>query len=235
MSEDIRKKQPKKKPGKIKTVLIVVVGLLCMAFVLLIIFRNEVKRLINHELDKKPMAEEIEDFYNDDLVGEEGHVDETISETNIRKVFEISGLQTADYIYNSVVRVYNEDESEILYYVSYEGTITAGIDFKDIEIETDEENKRIILTIPEVEIQDTIVNAGTLDFIFMKDKYDKEETYNEAYNLCQKDLDEKSKYEEELMINAQENAEQVVKALTSPWIEQLYPEYILEIRKGGGE
>ena len=111
----------------------------------------------------------------------------------------------------------------------------AGINFDDIDIKIDDENKKIVFTVPEVEIQDTIVDAGKLDFIFMKDKYDKEETYNEAYSLCQNDLDEKAKNETDLLSTAQENAEQVINALTSPWIEQLYPDYVIEFNEGGEE
>lgn len=230
--EKIKKKAPKKK-RKINIILFALFIVFILSFVLAIIFKDQIKEIIDSHYDDTSAAEEIEDFYNNDLVGEEGQVEETVSETNIRKVFEISGLQTADYIYNSVVRVYDEDEKEILYYVSYEGTIIAGINFEDIDVEINDADKKILLTVPEVEIQDTIVNNGTLDFIFMKDKYDTDETYNEAYKKCQDDLDNKAKNEADLLLTAQENAEQVVKALTSPWIEQLYPDYVIEIKKGG--
>ena len=67
----------------------------------------------------------------------------------------------------------------------------------------------------------------------MKEKYDKDETYNDAYQKCQNDLDEKAKNEPDLLLTAQDNAEQVVEALTSPWIDQIYPDYKVNIQKGG--
>lgn len=227
-------KEKNKKPKKRKKIHIVFLGLFLLAvmcFITSIVFRNQIKTIIDSHYDNKPMAEEVEEFYNNDLVGEEGEVEETISETNIRKVFDISGLQTADYIYNSVVRVYDDkDDSKIKYYVSYEGTIKVGINFNDIKIEIDDDNKKIIFTIPEVEIQDTIVEAGTLDFIFEKEKYDTDETYNEAYQKCQNDLDQKAKSETDLLKTAQDNTEQVIKALTTPWIDQVYPDYKMEFQ-----
>ena len=228
---DKEKNKMLKKRKKIHIVFLGLFLLAVMCFITSIVFRNQIKTIIDSHYDNKPMAEEVEEFYNNDLVGEEGEVEETISETNIRKVFDISGLQTADYIYNSVVRVYDDkDDSKIKYYVSYEGTIKVGINFNDIKIEIDDDNKKIIFTIPKVEIQDTIVEAGTLDFIFEKEKYDTDETYNEAYQKCQNDLDQKAKSETDLLKTAQDNTEQVIKALTTPWIDQVYPDYTMEFQ-----
>lgn len=153
----------------------------------------------------------------------------TITESSIQKVFEISELQTSNCMYNSIVEVKNEGETKTKYYVAYKGTVVTGINFKDINISVDNDAKKIQLDIPDVVIQDTLVASDSLDFIFTDKKYDKSSVIQEAYGKCQDDLKEKSENDEELLNIAQENAKQVVTALVSPWVEQIDPEYVLEV------
>ena len=101
----------------------------------------------------------------DAIIGEEGTVT-TISKASLEKVFEISELSTVDYSYNAVARAYEEDGATPKYYVAYEGTVTAGIDFSKIVIDIDEDTKIITITLPESEIQNTTVDFGSMDYIF---------------------------------------------------------------------
>ena len=132
-------------------------------------------------------------------------------------------------MYNSIVEVKNEGETKTKYYVAYKGTVVTGINFKDINISVDNDAKKIQLDIPDVVIQDTLVASDSLDFIFTDKKYDKSSVIQEAYGKCQDDLKEKSENDEDLLNIAQENAKQVVTALVSPWVEQIDPEYVLEV------
>ena len=157
------------------------------------------------------------------VIGEEGET-VTFSEASIRKVFEISDLSTADYIYNAVARAYDEDGVTVRYYVAYEGRIKAGIDFSKIEVDIDEEGKTITITIPEIEFQEKTVNPGTLEFIFRDKKSETENIHQEAYLLCENDLKEKINREQELMELARANAISVVEALVRPWMKQVEEE-----------
>lgn len=170
----------------------------------------------------------VDDFVENDIIGTEGEVT-TITESSLEEVFEISELQTADYIYNAITEVYDEDGKNREYYVAYEATVTAGIDFSKVIIKIDNERKTIAITIPEVTIQDTIVNPGTLEYIFEKDKYDNENVYKEAYAICQADIDKKASSESELLRLAKENAKQVIEALITPWVQQIDSEYTVTI------
>ncbi len=163
------------------------------------------------------------------VIGEEGET-VTFSEASIRKVFEISDLSTADYIYNAVARAYDEDGVTVRYYVAYEGRIKAGIDFSKIEVDIDEEGKTITITIPEIEFQEKTVNPGTLEFIFRDKKSETENIHQEAYLLCENDLKEKINREQELMELARANAISVVEALVTPWMKQVEEEYIVEFQ-----
>lgn len=160
---------------------------------------------------------------------EEGHKVTTISETSLQDIIEISELSTVDYTYNAIAKAVDEDE-EVKYYVAYEGIVTAGINFEKIDIEVDEENKRITFIVPDVEVQDIEVNMGTMEYIFEDDDYETETVSQEAYKISLADLENRVKEENMLFDLAKENAIESVKALFTPWIEQIDETYIVQVR-----
>lgn len=154
----------------------------------------------------------------------------TISESALEKVIEISELSTVAYTYNAVAAAYAEDGTTLKYHVAYEGTVKAGINFEKIDIHVDEEQKQIRITIPEVEIQDYVIDPGKLDYIFEKNKYDEASVSSEAYKISLADLQKRAGEEEELLKLARENAIAAVEGLISPWVKQIDSEYTIEIR-----
>ena len=163
------------------------------------------------------------------IVGKGGTVT-TISEASLEKVFEISELSTADYAYNAIASAYENDGKTAKYYVAYDGTVTAGIDFSKIIIAIDDDSKKITLTIPNCEIQDTTVDFGSMKYIFENDKYDTETVSQEAYELCKADLVQRVEKEEDLLVLAKENATAAVEALVNPWVKQIDSEYVVDIQ-----
>ncbi len=160
---------------------------------------------------------------------EEGHKVTTISEASLQDIIEISELSTVDYTYNAIAKAVDEDE-EVKYYVAYEGIVTAGINFEKIDIEVDEENKKITFIVPDVEVQDIEVNMGTMEYIFEDDDYETETVSQEAYKISLADLENRVKEENMLFDLAKENAIESVKALFTPWIEQIDETYIVQVR-----
>lgn len=198
--------------------------ILCViVIILLFVFVRNIRK------DSAGIADKISDSVKDVIVGEEGKVT-TISEASLKKVFEISELSTADYTYNAVARAYNQDNSEVRYYVAYEGRIKAGIDFSKIKIDIDEEEKLITLTIPDIEFQEITVDPGTLEYIFKDKGSETESIHQEAFTLCQQDLNERAAREEEFLLLARSNAASVVEALVMPWISQLEDSYTVDIQ-----
>ena len=146
-----------------------------------------------------------------------GSGDVTISvETSLKEVITSSQLRTAEYTYNSIAEV--KDGEKTKYYVSYKGTVNAGFDFEQVEIVRDGTTIQVI--VPDVEILEVIVDPE-LDYIFIKDKYDTEQTYAEATEACKKDLREKADSNETLLKTARESAEDTLKALIKPFESQL--------------
>ncbi|MCM1257514.1 MAG: DUF4230 domain-containing protein [Roseburia sp.] len=163
------------------------------------------------------------------ITGEEGKLT-TISKASLDKIFEISELSTADYVYNAVARAYGEDKTTVKYYVAYEGKVKAGIDFSKITFDIDEETKTIRIIIPAIEFQEQTVDPGTLKYIFKDKKSERENIHQEAFELCEKDLKERIGKEEDLAKLAEKNAVTVVKGLVEPWVAQIDNEYSIIVQ-----
>ncbi len=153
------------------------------------------------------------------------------------KINDIGELATAEYIYtiSSVTEKPNKElvglkipftSSQIVY--SYEGIIKAGIDFVKIEIDVNENNKKIFINLPDAQILSSEVDNESLII------YD--ERNNPLNNFSFSDLnlaivDIKEKAEEiavvkGLLIRSQENAESIIRST----IESFYgtEEYSVE-------
>ena len=156
----------------------------------------------------------------------------TISKSSLEKVLEINELSTVEYTYNAIANVYDEKDKKgekIKYYVAYEGFVSAGIDFKKIEIQVNEAEKVVTVVLPEIEVHSTTVEMGSLDCIFVKEKYNTEEVSKEAYAASKADLEKRIGEDHELLDLAKKNAIESVKALFAPWIEQVDEEYRVEV------
>ena len=154
-----------------------------------------------------------------------------ISKATLEKVINVSDLSTFEAIYNGVAAVENEEKPEnIDYYVSYEAKVKAGIDFALVEVEVNEAEKIITVTLPEVKITDVDVDIASLDYIFMNNKANTETVSAQAYKKCIKDVTKESNSTDEIYESARQNASNIVEALISPFVEQLDSEYKLEIK-----
>ena len=154
-----------------------------------------------------------------------------ISKATLEKVINVSDLSTFEAIYNGVAAVENEEKPEnIDYYVSYEAKVKAGIDFALVEVEVNEAEKIITVTLPEVKITDVDVDIASLDYIFMNNKANTQTVSEQAYKKCIKDVTKESNSTDEIYESARQNARNIVEALISPFVEQLDSEYKLEIK-----
>lgn len=146
-----------------------------------------------------------------------GSGDVTISvETSLKEIITSSQLRTAEYTYNSIAEIKDEDTTK--YHVSYKGTVSAGFDFEKVEIVRAGSVIRIV--VPDVDILEVVVDPE-MDYIFIKKKYDTETTYAEATAACKKDLREKAEENETLLKTARESAKDTLMALIKPFESQL--------------
>lgn len=155
---------------------------------------------------------------------------ETISKSTLEKIINVSDLSTFEAVYNGIAKVTDADNPEkINYYVSYDAKVKAGIDFEKVDISIDPDAKIITVTLPEVKITDVNVDITSLDYMFENNKANTETVSEEAYNKCIEDVTDESSSEDAIYELAEQNAQNIVEALLSPFIEQLDSEYQLEI------
>lgn len=155
---------------------------------------------------------------------------EMISKSTLEKIINVSDLSTFETIYNGIAKVADADNpKKISYYVSYDAKVKAGVDFEKIDITVDADEKIITVTLPEVKITDINVDIASMDYIFENSKANTETVSEEAYKKCIEDVTNESSSEDAIYELAGQNAQNIVEALLSPFVEQLDSEYQLEI------
>lgn len=155
---------------------------------------------------------------------------EVITVSTLEKIINVSELSTFTAVYNGIAQVMNEKKPEETdYYVSYEARVNAGIDFEKIKISVDNEAKAINIDIPEVYITEVNVDISSLDFIFYNKKANTSTVTQEAFKACEEDVQRESEQQVAIFELAQQNAENVLTALTRPIVEQIDSEYTLVI------
>ena len=155
---------------------------------------------------------------------------EIISKSTLEKVINVSDLSTFEAIYNGIAVVTNEEKPEnIDYYVSYEAKVKAGIDFEKVNLEVNEDEKIITVTLPEVKITDVNVDIASLDYIFMNKRANTETVSAQAYKKCIDDVTKESNSTTAIYELAKQNARNIVEALIKPFVEQLDGKYELKI------
>lgn len=200
-------------------VIAVIVILVCIAILLI----------------KKVFTSETGNFVENNIIGEEGKVT-TVTESTLQDVIKKSQLYTVEYPYNGSAAVC-DDEGNVTYYVAYEGTVKAGIDaaqvtVKEIDADADSDTGTITIQLPPVQIENPVVNAGTMEYIFKDKKYNTETVAEDAYRHAEEDLAERVRNDTDIKACAVESAKAAVKALIEPWINQTgdktYTVHVLE-------
>ena len=162
--------------------------------------------------------------------GREKPKPQVLNASTLEKIIDVSELSTFTAVYNGIAEVANEKKPEkIDYYVSYEATVNAGIDFQAVEISMDEEQKIITLKMPEAHITNLNVEMSSLEFIFLNKKADQSGVTEAAYKACEEDVQRESEQQTAICELAKQNAENVLQALAQPIVDQLGEGYRLEI------
>lgn len=168
-------------------------------------------------------------FVWDKLFVDKGHNVYTISESTLTDVIETSNLSTLEFTYNAVVTVNTEEEKpKPMYYVAYEGIVTSGIDIENIKVSI--VDNTIEISIPNATIQSVDINPGTMEYIFVKEKYNTQNVPSKAYSICKADLEERARKEDDLLKVAKENAKAAINALIEPWVLEVNQNYVVEVK-----
>ena len=151
--------------------------------------------------------------------------------TTLEKVVETSDLSTAVFQYKGIVEIPNQKNlKKIDYYICYTASVYAGIDFSEVKFTEDPEAKTITATLPEVKIQDTVVDPDSLDFMFQSKKADNISVLDTAFTACETDIRQECTSESAILDVARINAENAVRALAEPVVQTLCKDYTLVIQ-----
>lgn len=145
----------------------------------------------------------------------------TVTESELVKVLKESQLHTAEYPYNSYVEIKDDSGKNTAYYVAYNGTVRAGFDVTDVSVSLSDDNSTITIQLPKISITDVTVDEGSLEYIFVDNKYNTETVASEAYKAACEDLQKKADADTDIIDVATENAKAIEKELVEPWVNQV--------------
>ena len=155
----------------------------------------------------------------------------------ITKIINIEELSTFTTTYKGIVTVKKDKTlplignllDNIKYHVAYEAKVNVGLNLSKAEIVIDESKKEVQITLPEIVINDIIVDFDSMDFMFHKEKYDKEAVTREAYSECNADVKEEASAQEAIFDLAKQNAVNIIDALVKPVVYEIDPSYTVVI------
>lgn len=151
--------------------------------------------------------------------------------TTLERIVKSSDLSTAVFQYNGIVEIPNKKNiKKIDYYIYYKASVYAGIDFSQVKFTEDKAAKTITATLPDVEIQDTVVDPNSLDFMFQSKKADNISVLDAAFTACETDIRQECTSESAILDVARLNAENAVRALTEPVMDSICKDYTLVIQ-----
>lgn len=217
-----------------KTIAILALVLLILFMPVLFLLLDGPKKIADMRSSKSPIDVDTESLVSNlnqgvsDVIGSEAEAEMVGHETMIEDVIRISELQTMEYSYDAICRV--EDNGTTVYYIAYESTVSLGIDTSDITFAYGDDNNKIItIVLPPVQILDTNVDAGSMDYIFIDPAYNNSAASVTAQQFCEADVAIKISEDETMFASAMDNTEAEIRALTEPLVEQIYPDYELVI------
>lgn len=154
------------------------------------------------------------------LKKKEDKVKITVSTETIQDGLTNMGVLITEEYYFTQVEKYTKEKkylkvfsssSELVY--SYDGKVMAGIDFEQIEIETDEDNKTITVKIPHSTIQSTTIDTDTFQVYS-----EKESLWNsfklEDYNMSLTEFEDAAKQkalDNDILEKADDQAQKLIK------------------------
>ena len=138
-----------------------------------------------------------------------------ITSATLMETVNISELSSAQFTYNGIAEVYEDDKEKIKCYIKYNASINAGIDMKAVTFDIDEENKVVRPRLPSINITSNPIDDKTLSFI----PEDKDISLNQALDVCKQDALEEAQKSTKLTEIAEKNIHAIIEALLWPILD----------------
>ena len=144
-----------------------------------------------------------------------GKGETTVTESTLEKAVEVSDLSVAEYNYNGVYEHFKEGSDKVDYRIKYDAVVKVGINMEDIAFTINDESKSVTPILPELTINDVIVDTESLSY--MPENADVE--VKDVIKYCEQDVQSEAGASEQLSEVAEENLQSVVKALIKPLLD----------------
>ena len=126
----------------------------------------------------------------------------------------ISRLSSAEFVYNGIAQAIDEN-GNVQYSVAYCATVRAGIDMGQIDFEIDDENRVVTPILPEITIDEPILDETTLEFM----PANPHANLQEIISLCKADAFAEVQEDGQIYATARENLQSTIEALVTPLLE----------------
>lgn len=159
-----------------------------------------------------------------------------LTSSQLEEVLQIEDLSVCAITYNGVAEVPQKNHpTKVAYYVSYEAEVKASINMADIDVQIDDnvgegQAKKVIVTLPQLQVKQINVDMASLDYMFVKKSANTEDVSEEAYAACIADAGSECRGNDVFLQMAKENCENTVRALLMPIIENQDEPYNLVIQ-----
>lgn len=140
--------------------------------------------------------------------------------TSLAESVNISELSTAEYVYNGIAHLYDEEKTDRLECsMRYEASVKASVDFNQISFDVKEDTKDIIVYLPAIKTKVYLTDKNLIEFI--PENY-KDIDYGKAREICIDDVEKEIEENDELTILAEENLKNTITALLTPILKGEY-------------
>ena len=140
---------------------------------------------------------------------------EYLSSAELEKIVNVSKLSTAEYVYNGIAEVAN-DEGEITQRIKYDATVRAGIDMEDISFDIDNDAMTVTPILPDITIDDPELDVSSFDYM----PSDPDMELPEIISIASQDALSEVEESGGIFQTAETNLRSAIKALTLPIISK---------------
>ena len=137
-----------------------------------------------------------------------------LSASELEKVVSISKLSTAEYVYNGIAEI-KDEEGNVTQRIYYSSTVRAGIDLADVTFTVDNDAMTVTPIIPEITIYDPSVDESSFDYIPRNPNLE----LRDIITICKADAHTEIESQGDIYRTAKANLESAVQALTLPLLE----------------
>ena len=137
-----------------------------------------------------------------------------LSTSELEKVVSISKLSTAEYVYNGIAEI-KDDNGNITQRIYYASTVRAGIDLTAVTFSIDSDEMTVTPVLPEITIYDPSVDESSFDYIPRNPNLE----LKDIISICKEDARAEIESQGDIYRTAKINLESAIQALTLPLLE----------------